>query len=462
MHERDVPGRLLFHLPRLGLLGFLLLLGLPIHAVRAANVPVSIVSWLRIDPAAPNTIYVGGLRYLPDYFPSYAGTPGPGCQWTAARSRDGGATWQSLPLGAIGYVHTDPLLAAKGCGTTPPFVVGPGSHHLFYVFGSDLTTVSTNSWIEHSADGGLHWTRPLPGILGPNVTAWTQGGVAISPVAPNRVYAYFQYDEPQANFLVRSDDGGAHFHYLFTDPQYRAGAFALTGSRDVALVTDPTSRDVVYLGLGDLGQASAPAYLWVRSTDGGKNWQLLLTVPHAASMTTLASGELLPPTILGTDRHLPGLLVAEVRTAGVPTDRRYASSDHGTTWRAIACPGDLHGICPTSTLENVFGAGRSYGFYPDGIHAFRGAGPAGPRLAVSGNLPCSESMLLDAEGGGSHTGEPAYLVCKLPLPSLLAPVAPPGATLPPVVAADVVSTAIYRTTDGHTWQRFNPTTAWQR
>ena len=93
----------------------------------------------------------------------------------------------------------------------------------------------------------------------------------------------------------------------------------------------------------------------------------------------------------------------------MPADRRYLSLDEGRTWRAAACPGDLHGLCPTFTVENVFGAGASYGFVHDGVYRFHGGGPAGARLALSARLPFSTAALIDV-GAGMHAGDPIYLL----------------------------------------------------
>ena len=99
------------------------------------------------------------------------------------------------------------------------------------------------------------------------------------------------------------------------------------------------------------------------------------------------------------------MVLTVVNVPGVPADRRWTSLEHGTTWRQTLCPGDLRGTCPAYTLDNVFGPGKAYGFFADGVHAFAGAGRAGPRLALSDWLPCRGADVLDV-GGGSHTGDP--------------------------------------------------------
>ena len=148
-------------------------------------------------------------------------------------------------------------------------------------------------------------------------------------------------------------------------------------------------------------------------------------------------------------------MLTVVNVPGVPPDRRWASLDHGATWKQTVCLGDLRGTCPTYTLDNVFGAGKAYGFYADGVHAFVGAGPSGPRLALSDRLPCHGAGLLDA-GGGAHAGDPVYVLCQAPLVQrtrLFALLSNNSDT-------SRVGT-LYRSTDaGASWRKLDPTAGW--
>jgi hypothetical protein len=55
-------------------------------------------------------------------------------------------------------------------------------------------------------------------------------------------------------------------------------------------------------------------------------------------------------------------------------------------------------------VDNGFGVGSSYALYPDGVHAFQGAGPAGPRLAISADLPLSATSIRALVAGPGQGG----------------------------------------------------------
>jgi hypothetical protein len=69
----------------------------------------------------------------------------------------------------------------------------------------------------------------------------------------------------------------------------------------------------------------------------------------------------------------------------------------------------MNETCPTITLTNILGNGHNYALFPDGIHAFDGTGPSGPRLALSDKLPIKPAEIEDVESG-SHAGDPVYLL----------------------------------------------------
>ena len=137
--------------------------------------------------------------------------------------------------------------------------------------------------------------------------------------------------------------------------------------------------------------------------------------------------------VVSTDTHEGSLLVGQAQDRGVPADRRYLSADEGRTWRVATCPGDLHGVCPAFTVDNVFGAGASYAFIDNGIYRFHGGGPALARLALSDRLPFTTTTLL-AVGAGQQAGAPVYALVN--------------------AARGPLHGLLYRSTDGgHTWHR---------
>jgi len=178
---------------------------------------------------------------------------------------------------------------------------------------------------------------------------------------------------------------------------------------------------------------------WARSEDGGVTGHLL-AVPGADPQATF---------LLSTDRHLPHAIVAQLTGSSDPADRRYLSTDHGRTWKPITCPGNWRGQCPAFTLDDVFGPGHAYCFYHDGVRAFTGGEPAGPRLPLRARLPCTLNTLIDVAGGGKA----ALLLCQDPKVALATG---PNVT-PGLLNNPNLSGMLYRSADsGRSWQRVPP------
>ena len=113
--------------------------------------------------------------------------------------------------------------------------------------------------IYKSTDGGSTWsklTNGLPtGLVG-------KSNIAVSRANPQRVYVLIEAKPGMG--LYRSDDAGASFSLVSTNPQLSTRSFYYT-----TITADPTNADVVYAG--------AEGYF--RSTDAGKTWQGFRT-PH--------------------------------------------------------------------------------------------------------------------------------------------------------------------------------------
>ena len=415
-----------------------------------------VVSWLVVDTAHPRRAYAGGYTALASD-PEYKGAAA--CGPRAPRTTDGGATWHLEP-GGRGFINLNgPIVRGSHNGCVPPdrLILSPDGTDSFSL-GYDPYCVSAygcGPYLSHSADEGAHWADILKSNhLGGNYPTIT--GFSISQADPKRAYAtFFDSFVASGHYAVRSDDGGAGWHVVTSD----ATAHPLRGGGELSsyqlygqVLADPTARDTVYLGLG-IPMPPRAVYL-ARSDDGGSSWGLL-RLPLPVNDNVVSGDEQNAQGFqLATDPHLPGAVVLTVvNVPGVPADRRWASLDHGATWKRTVCSGDLRGTCPTYTLNNVFGAGKAYGFFADGVHAFVGAGPAGPRLALSSRLPCRGADVLDA-GGGARAGDPAYLLCQTPLALEAARALPYNSDISRVGT-------LYRSTDaGASWRKLDPTAGW--
>jgi hypothetical protein len=233
-------------------------------------------------------------------------------------------------------------------------------------------------------------------------TATLAGDVdeAVSPVDTNRQYNA-DLDEQGGGCgatVHTTGDGGNNWQDAAPLPgvlpydQGPNGGYTI-GSEGI--VPDPRVRDTVYANLSDCDfQLTSDV---ARSANAGQRWSLL-PVPKGLQTFTVA-----------TDPHEPGLIVGRTEDDGVPADRVYLSSDHGQTWKSALCPGVLQGKCPQSTVDNVFGAGRSYALFKSGVYAFKGAGAAGARLTLSNRLPAPRTEG-DTMISGSHKGDPVYFL----------------------------------------------------
>jgi photosystem II stability/assembly factor-like uncharacterized protein len=159
-----------------------------------------------------------------------------GCQ--TFRSRDGGATWECLPLTYV-----------------TGLVIDPSDPETVYAFEPILPGVALNSDIAKSSDGGWTWQPLRPGDLG-----FSAGFrlLAIDPAAPRHLYTVLD------RTLWESLDGGQSWATKGTGfPSSPAGFPPFVP----ALLFDPRDSSVLYASVDPVGV--------VRSTNGGLSWTLL-------------------------------------------------------------------------------------------------------------------------------------------------------------------------------------------
>ena len=266
----------------------------------------------------------------------------------------------------------------------------PDGAHL-YAF---TTSSSPGVQLDYSQDNGLHWKAAS--------NAGAYGGQVIATSDPAVLYGLFEERYPlvSGNDVDTSTDGGATWQPV-TSPTAPFPALSGDNGTNVGTVTSiaatPLTPTTVYAviapsrasdGTGEPAAAS--------SVDGGQTWTQAMFPRTAASIDSF---------VVGTDPHLGPVLVG----SDPQTDQRYLSADGGRTWTAHLCAGDHAGACPSFTLDNVFGAGASYAFLPDGIYRFHGAGPAEARIPQSDLLPVSPDAVVDVTGG-THAGDPIYVL----------------------------------------------------
>ncbi|MEQ9400570.1 MAG: hypothetical protein RJQ04_15515 [Longimicrobiales bacterium] len=149
------------------------------------------------------------------------------------RSTDGGASWTEVAAGFWSDVVMDP---------TDPNVLWAGA---------------MNDGVYKSTDGGVTFQRLSQGLPAANAT--NRVNLAVSPSAPNTVYAAVVEPEGvlELQGLFRTDDGGATWAQTATTPACGQCFYDLT------LAVDPTDPNTLYFG----------GVNFQKSVDGGATFQ---------------------------------------------------------------------------------------------------------------------------------------------------------------------------------------------
>jgi photosystem II stability/assembly factor-like uncharacterized protein len=236
------------------------------------------------------------------------------------RSRDGGATWQSLGLrsaGSFGRIVVDPKdpkrvfaaatgdlyrkggqrgvyrsldggstwkLVLKGANATTGAVdlaIDPTDPKRVYATTWDRIRYPTHrvyggvgSGVHRSLDGGSTWKRMADGPTGEDPEETGRIAIALAPSSPERLYAHVSSTAGPHAGLFRSDDAGATWT-LLPDDDSLAGNSSTFGWWFGRLYVDPADPDRLFTTGVDL----------IESTDGGESF-----LPHSASLVGSVSG----------------------------------------------------------------------------------------------------------------------------------------------------------------------------
>src|SRR5579862_507165 len=198
-----------------------------------------------VDPHDADVVYVAAL-----------GHPyGPNEERGVFKSTDGGKSWSKVlykgpDVGAISLAMApdDPKVVYAALWQTrrPPWNVYPPSN-------------GPGSGLYKTSDGGTTWTQPatgLPAHVG-------RIGLSISAAAPHRIYANVD-SPPKQGGIYRSDDAGATWTRVTNEQRLWQRGWYFSG-----ITADPRNPDVVYV-------MNTSTY---RSTDGGKNFEVLIGDP---------------------------------------------------------------------------------------------------------------------------------------------------------------------------------------
>ncbi|MCP4898224.1 MAG: glycosyl hydrolase [bacterium] len=196
-----------------------------------------------VHPTDPDLVYVAALGHA----------FGPNPERGVFRSTDGGISWSKVlfvsdEAGAVdlamNIANPRILYAAFWQAVRKPWTMISGGE---------------GSGLYKSEDGGNTWIELTEGL--PNEGPMGRIGVAVSPAAPNRVWALIEHDE---GGIYRSDNGGESFRRINQNRELRQRAWYYTH-----LEADPQDANTLYM----LGVA-----FW-RSVDGGKSFRPIRT-PH--------------------------------------------------------------------------------------------------------------------------------------------------------------------------------------
>ncbi len=203
------------------------------------------ISRIRIHPTNPNIVYVAAL-----------GHPyGENEERGVFRSKDGGNTWKKV------------LFVSDKAGAAD-LIIDRTNPNILYASTWQVYRKAWKMWgggpdskLFKSLDGGDTW---IDLTTNPGMPQGPIGkiGVTVSPADPNRIWAIVEANE---GGVYRSDDGGWTWEKVNEERKLRQRAFYYS-----RIYADPLDKETVYCLNVD----------FFKSTDGGKTFDIEITVPH--------------------------------------------------------------------------------------------------------------------------------------------------------------------------------------